>query len=659
MSELVLIAAVGALGLVAAGILARWVLAHEGGGGAMKDASDAFSAAATALQTRQAKTTGAACAVLAVLLFASLGFVPSRTISGVGGRRIGLAIWSVGSFGVGAASALCSGFARRWVSVRATERIAASRASGQSLLELALRSGAIPGLVAEATALLGMIAVLAAIALIGPSYGTMTGDDLAAAPSTLACFALGTSAASLFVRLGGGILASAAESAAQTEVVETGLRNPAVIMRLIGRDACDSAGAGADMLDAGVATAIGALILVGSVQRANGELFSAAGPAALLGLLAFPLASRAFGILAAIVGVMSVTTDENEHASVALERGFIVTALLACLGSGGAAFWLLGRFWAPFFACGLIGIGASVAAVRAARVLEARARSASPPTGLSSTFAELRGAWIPVAIAAVAVVASSEVGAHSGLAHAGGFGAAIAACAMLMMGPYALAAKAVGTLPSSARSLAQLAAVSKPLRRDVADDGPSPRGTSALMHSFFVAASTFGVFVLLLAYGAEVDDTRARSSMPAAIVGAIAGAALSLAFASLAASAMGASAPRLAQEVRRQMATVPSLGGYSPNYRRCVNVLAKDSRWRVFASAGLIVVTIVTVGSVGRHALDAGGDAVGGFLIATSVSGIVVASMTARATPPGIAGALRVPFVAAGALALVLSPLFV
>src|SRR5207247_3685182 len=143
--------------------------------------------------------------------------------------------------------------------------------------------------------------------------------------------------------------------------------NPTVIADLVGDNVRDCAGRGADLFESTAAENIGAMILgagLATAARATNIHFAAD----MLGVMLFPLVARAFGLIASIVGVMAVRTDENEDPMSALNRGYYVAAGLALIGFGVATRWLLyvherPLAWLHFFACGLIGIATSQAFV--------------------------------------------------------------------------------------------------------------------------------------------------------------------------------------------------------------------------------------------------------------------------------------------------------
>src|SRR5206468_256446 len=136
-------------------------------------------------------------------------------------------------------------------------------------------------------------------------------------------------------------------------------RNPAVIADLVGDNVGDCAGRGADLFESTAAENIGAMILGAGLATAalrTGVHFAAG----MLGVMLFPLVARAFGLIASIVGVMAVRTDENADPMSALNRGYYIAAGLALLGSGVATRWLLHAperplAWLHFFACRLFG----------------------------------------------------------------------------------------------------------------------------------------------------------------------------------------------------------------------------------------------------------------------------------------------------------------
>ena len=186
---------VGALALVAAGLLAKAVLAGDTGTPEMRVISDAIREGAEAFLARQYRTIGILAAVLAVVVF--LGYYMSP-------RTQDVAVKTVISFLVGAICSGLAGFTGMYVSIRANIRTAsAARTSLNKALQAALRGGAVTGLVVVALSLMG-------VAILFLAFGGL-GDHPEKIPYQLVGFGFGASLVALFAQLGGGIYTKAAD----------------------------------------------------------------------------------------------------------------------------------------------------------------------------------------------------------------------------------------------------------------------------------------------------------------------------------------------------------------------------------------------------------------------------------------------------------------
>src|SRR4051794_18322404 len=209
------------------------------------------------------------------------------------------------SFLFGALLSAISGWTGMYVAVRSNSRTAsAARRSLGEALTVALRGGAVSGFLVVALGLLGVLIVYWVV------YPLAIGElpQAAETPFWIVGFAFGASFVALFAQLGGGIYTKAADVGADlVGKVEAGIpeddpRNPAVIADLVGDNVGDCAGRGADIFESSVAEMIGAMIL-------GATLFTAAlgneNPQAL-GYVFFPLVLGALGLIASMVGILSV-----------------------------------------------------------------------------------------------------------------------------------------------------------------------------------------------------------------------------------------------------------------------------------------------------------------------------------------------------------------
>src|ERR1043166_3593504 len=335
---ILLVIGISCLSLLFAVYHARWVIQHEMGTAQMQEISNAIKEGAEAFLSRQNKTIVLLAALLAVLIFILYAYVrtpnPADPVA-----PVQLAFWTTISFILGALCSVTAGYIGRWVSIRANIRTAAAvRSSLNEGLRIALRGGAVSGLFVVAMSLLG----------VGGLYALLNalGHDPQKIPFTIVGYGFGASFVALFAQLGGGIYTKAADVGADlVGKVEAGIpeddpRNPAVIADLVGDNVGDCAGRGADLFESTAAENIGAMILAAGLYRANTAYFDGQ-QLTLLGVLLFPLVARAFGLIASIVGIMAVRTDEQEDPMAALNRGYYIAAGLALGGFALATRWLL------------------------------------------------------------------------------------------------------------------------------------------------------------------------------------------------------------------------------------------------------------------------------------------------------------------------------
>ncbi len=190
-------------------------------------------------------------------------------------------------------------------------------------------------------------------------------------PLLIVGYGFGASFVALFAQVGGGIYTKAADVGADlVGKVEAGIpeddpRNPAVIADLVGDNVGDCAGRGADLFESTAAENIGAMIL-GATLAAAAARADINFDAGIIGVMMFPLIARAFGIIASIIGIVSVKLkNEKEDPMQALNRGYFFTAILAMIGFGAATRWLLytpaaENAWWHFFVCGIVGVVTSI-----------------------------------------------------------------------------------------------------------------------------------------------------------------------------------------------------------------------------------------------------------------------------------------------------------
>jgi len=612
---------VGALALVAAFLLIRHVNKGDTGTPEMRAISDAIREGAEAFLKRQYRTIGAIAVVLAVVLFA--GYHMSA-------RTAPFATKTVISFLIGALCSAAAGYTGMYCSIRANIRTAsAARTSLNGALQMALRGGAVTGLVVVALSLLGVGALFL-------FYGGLEHPETV--PYQLVGFGFGASLVALFAQLGGGIYTKAADVGADlVGKVEAGIpeddpRNPAVIADLVGDNVGDCAGRGADIFESTAAENVGAMILGAALYPIFG----------VKGIL-FPLIMLAVNLIASLVGVFVVRTTETEDPMHAMNRGFYVTSGLALIGFAVAVYgmlngpgvhplWLLG--------CGVVGLITSFLFVwiteyytesRYAPVKSiAHASLTGPATNIISGLAVgMETPAMPVIAISAALLLSYYFGVQ-GLHDVGGvsdyakgiYGTAIATMGMLCCAAYILAMDTFGPITDNAGGIIEMSNQADSIRERTDKLDSAGNTTKALTKGYAVGSASLAAFLLFSAYLEEIkaivgdkvanaggymppgwNFTTVNLAQVPVFVGAMLGAMLVFLFSSMAIKAVGRSAQKVVEDVRDQFRENPGImaGTSKPDYGRCVHIVTGAALKEMVLPGALVVAMPVMVGLLFRH----------------------------------------------------------
>ncbi len=657
-----LIIGISVFGLLFAAFLARWVVGKPTGSEAMRRISDAIKEGAEAFLRRQNRTILVLAVVFAAVLFIGYGFLRAHHQFDPVQSPLHLAFWITFSFVLGALCSVFAGYVGMWVSIRSNIRTAnAALTSLNDALQIALRGGAVSGLLVVAMSLLGVAGLYAIV----DASKTAKPEDI---PLLIIGYGFGASFVALFAQLGGGIYTKAADVGADlVGKVEAGIpeddpRNPAVIADLVGDNVGDCAGRGADLFESTAAENIGAMILGASLATAADKLgvgFSMG----IIGVMMFPLVARAFGIIACIIGIMSVRMDKEEKMDPmqALNRGYYVAVVLAMIAFGGATYWLLNSPKAPdawwhFYLCGIVGVLCSVAFVYITQYYTeyrfrpvqsiAEASTTGPATNIIAGIGVgLECVWMPALSMSAALLISYFLGESiPGLPGAGLFGTAVATMGMLATAAYILAMDTFGPITDNAGGIVEMSEQPESIRKKTDRLDAVGNTTKALTKGYAVGSAGLAAFLLFQAYMDEVGKYAGKPlesvnlSKPVVFVGGLIGATLVFLFSSMAIRAVGKAAQAIIAEVRRQYAKLPRVNDmiqfpkdFKPDYGACVDIVTKSALRRMVAPGLLVVLTPIVTGILFRflfaspaHPLIAA-EAVAGLLMVGTICGILMA----------------------------------
>ncbi len=650
-------------GLAFAGWLIKWVLAKDTGDTKMRSISDAIKEGAEAFLRRQNRTILLLSALFAFALFISYGWFRDHREFDPVSTSLQLASWISLSFIFGALCSVFAGYIGMWMSIRANIRTAAAvRSNVNDALQIALRAGAVSGLVVVSMSLLGVTGLFTLVKLLTPDI------NVAKIPLLIVGYGFGASFVALFAQVGGGIYTKAADVGADlVGKVEAGIpeddpRNPAVIADLVGDNVGDCAGRGADLFESTAAENIGAMILGSSLaiaaQKANME-FSAG----IIGVMMFPLVARAFGIIASMAGILAVRLSrESQDPMQALNRGYFISSILVLPLFGLATHWLLKSpsatdAWWHFFLCGVIGLISSVAfsfitqyyTQHKYRPVQAIAEASitGPATNIiEGTSVGFECTWMPTLVIAAALLGSYFLGASSGLPHAGLFGTAVATVGMLATAAYILAMDAFGPITDNAGGIIEMSEQPDDIRQRTDTLDAVGNTTKALTKSYAIGSAGLAAFLLFQAYIDEVknyaglDETvpfGVNMGNPVIFVGALLGAMLVFLFCSMTIRAVGTAAKSIIEEVRRQYAKLPRVNdiiqfpeGFKPDYGACVDIVTRAALRNMVAPGLLVVLAPIAVGLsfklfIGMEGPLIAAQSVAAMLMVATITGILMA----------------------------------
>jgi K(+)-stimulated pyrophosphate-energized sodium pump len=648
----------GLLALAFATWLAWDVLRRDKGTVEMQRVGDMIVQGANAFLARQYRTI----AILAVITAVIIGGVV-----GAFSHREGEGLLTSIAFLLGALCSSVSGYVGMYIAVRANLRTAsAAQNSLKEAITVALRGGAVSGFFVTALSLLGVAGIFFV-------YSAILKNPIEQTPFLIVGYGFGASFVALFAQLGGGIYTKAADVGADlVGKVEAGIpeddpRNAAVVADLVGDNVGDCAGRGADLFESMSAENIGAMILGVTIFAATKQYE----------WIFFPLILRSFGIIATIVGLLSVPlfARPGRDAMSALNGGYYVVSALSVAGLFFVTNSMMGAAWHWFFFCGLVGIAVGIAFVYITQYYTAgswrpvqeiaRASMTGPATTIiTGTAVGFETTAATALTIGIALVGAFTLGSASGVVDGGIYGTAVATMGMLMSAAYVLAMDTFGPITDNAGGITEFSGAPAKAREITDELDAVGNTTKALTKGYAVASAGLAAFLLFSAYLDRVkellgtdrllaivapgrtaasmtpDQLRDALATPLPVnlshvetfVGALLGAMLVYLFSSLAIRAVGSAASDIIEEVRRQFREDPGImaGTSNPDYGRAVDITAKAALRQMVAPGLLAVFMPVVVGVVfrltgGQHG-NAGWESVAGLLMVGTIAGVLLAT---------------------------------
>lgn len=597
----------------------HYVNKQDSGTKQMQEIATAIQEGADAFLKREYTTLAIFVGVVAVLLCL---FLPSPLWTATEPiRNVQLTLAYVfGSF----CSAL-AGYLGLNVATKANLKAAKAAQEGlNKAFPIGFRGGAVMGLAVVGLGLLGISIVFA-----------ITGE-----PEIVLGYSFGASSLALFAKAGGGIYTKTADiSADLVGKVELGIpeddpRNPAVIADNVGDNVGDVAGMGADLFDSYVASIVAVMILGGAIDVL---LFGSVGLYTLI-----PLVFAGLGIIAAVLGALTVRVGAKGNPGKALNMGTYITCIIFAVLTFIASVYLQYdlRIWGAaivgLIAGIIIGTTSDYFTSEDKKPVKKTAEASLTGTatniitgfsyGLHSVFPPLVGIGVA---AAIAYYLCLPLGPKFAL-----YGIGMAAVGMLSIVGLIVSNDAYGPIVDNSRGIATQAGLSEEVVKVTDEMDAAGNTAKAITKGFAIGAAGLTVITLLAAFREIAESALGKEIQfnlmsPLVLLGALIGIAMPAVFSAMVMLGVGRNAERMIEEIRRQFNEIPGLKegkeGVKPDYARCVDIATVGALKELMPASVVSIAVTLIVGFVG------GIEALGGYLAGTIFSGLLFALLMANA----------------------------
>ena len=567
---------------------------------------------------------------------------------------------------IGSVMSGCAGFIgmkiATYANVRVANRARETRDIGQTV-KVAFRGGSVMGLCVGGFALLGLFLVyvifglgMGQLSVTEAAYQNMLGLRFVPFTMTLSGYALGCSIVAMFNRVGGGIYTKAADMGAdlvgktEAHIPEDDPRNPATIADNVGDNVGDVAGLGSDLLESFVGAISSGVILAYHMFMQSRSIGTGMTVEILGKCILFPMLFAAIGMIACCVGIAVLLFKKkmsaNPHhdlngatyvsAALTIALGLVVSCVLFGSEDTGILQASLGfsiGALSPWVAAA-IGVVSGVVIGMLAEFytstdfsptrLLAHASEEGPALTITQGLAlGMKSCMAPCVILAAGIILSYHV--------SGMYGVAMAAMGMLSFVTATVSVDTYGPISDNAGGIAEMSELDPEVRRITDTLDSVGNTTAAIGKGFAIGSGALAALALMISYLYSFNeagtDLILNMMTPMILAGAIVGAALPFLFSGMLIEAVAKAARKMVEEVRRQFREIPGIleGTAKPDYKTCVSISSKGAIGEMKIPSMLAIVVPVGCGFL------FGPDFVGGLIIGSTLSAIMIAIFTGNA----------------------------
>ncbi|HBT15786.1 MAG TPA: sodium-translocating pyrophosphatase [Firmicutes bacterium] len=576
--------------------------------------------------------------------------------------------WYTGvTFLIGATMSQLAAFLGMDIATIANVRVSNTARETKSLgstLKVAFQGGSVMGLAVGGFALLGLGLVylifgkiLGQTEIINLQIETnWLGISYIPFAMSVSGYALGCSIIAMFNRVGGGIYTKAADMGAdlvgktEAHIPEDDPRNPATIADNVGDNVGDVAGLGSDLLESYVGAIIASITLAAYMYLHPSIPIS---EQLISKLLSYPIILSSIGIISCVIGIAYLSfkkVSDKPHRE--LNVSMWTSAFLTVVGSG-----ILTYFYFKDIDVSSVGFKAGAMSPWLASVLgilcgmemgwiaeyytsydykPTQSLSYASLEGTALTITEgmalgMKSTFLPVALLGFTIIFASMI--------AGIYGVTMAALGMLSFVSATVSIDTYGPIADNAGGICEMSKL-EPEVRQITDKLDSVGNTTAAIgKGFAIGSAALAAMSLLSSYIYSQPVAQSSEEMvggldlilnminPLTLTGAIVGAALPYYFSGMLIESVTKAAREMVQEVRRQFKEMPGIltGKVRPDYKTCIQISSESALRQMLLPALISVLTPIISGFI------FGADFVGGLLVGTVISSIMLALYTANA----------------------------
>ncbi len=618
---LLLIPAIGLLGLIVTAFKSSWVLKQDAGEPKMQELAGYIANGAMAFLKAEWRILGVFALIASILL----GW--SGTLIEESSPIIAI------SFLIGALLSGTAGYIGMRIATKANVRTTqAARTSLAKALNVSFTGGSVMGIGVASLAVLGLGGLFIVFyKYFVPEGAPVTGLDMRKAIEVLAGFSLGAESIALFARVGGGIYTKAADVGAdlvgkvEAGIPEDDVRNPATIADNVGDNVGDVAGMGADLFGSYVATILATMVL--------GQEISAADNFGGLSPIILPMATAGLGLIFSIIATWFVRIkNETDSVQTALNIGNWSSIIMTAIASYFAVMYLLPATMThrgvtftsmDVFIAIIIGlvVGTLMSMItefytamgkRPVRSIINRSATGHATNIIGGLSVGMESTALPILVLAAGILGSYSF--------AGLYGVSIAAAGMMATTAMQLAIDAFGPIADNAGGIAEMSQLPEEVRHRTDNLDAVGNTTAATGKGFAIASAALTSLALFAAFAGVSGITAIDIYKAPVLAGLFVGGMIPFIFSSLAIAAVGRAAMDMVNEVRRQFREIPGIMEYKakPEYEKCVAISTKASLREMIAPGAIALLMPVVIG------FTFGPEVLGGFLAGVTVSGVLM-----------------------------------